>query len=49
MKNCFFLIPQLYKTPEDSYLVDVQKVIGPQLLFLDLCAALIMQLEAGIF
>ncbi|GJR09758.1 SNF1-related protein kinase catalytic subunit alpha KIN10-like protein [Tanacetum coccineum] len=40
---------QLYKTPEDSYLVDVQKINGPQLLFLDFCAALILQLETGIF
>nr|XP_043640021.1 SNF1-related protein kinase catalytic subunit alpha KIN10-like [Erigeron canadensis] len=40
---------QLYKTPEDSYLVDVQKINGPQLIFLDFCAALILQLETGIF
>ncbi|KVH99224.1 Kinase associated domain 1 (KA1) [Cynara cardunculus var. scolymus] len=40
---------QLYKTPEDSYLVDVQKINGPQLLFLDFCAALILQLETGLF
>jgi 5'-AMP-activated protein kinase catalytic alpha subunit len=37
---------QLYKTPEDKYLLDLQRVSGPQLLFLDFCAILIMQLEA---
>ncbi|KAF5807253.1 putative protein kinase CAMK-AMPK family [Helianthus annuus] len=40
---------QLYKTPEDSYLFDVQRINGPQLLFLDFCAALILQLETSIF
>lgn len=40
---------QLYKTPEDSYLVDIQKINGPQLLFLDFCAAMILQLETGTF
>ncbi|KAD4385343.1 hypothetical protein R6Q59_010393 [Mikania micrantha] len=40
---------QLYKTPEDSYLVDVQRINGPQLLFLDFCTALILQLETCIF
>ncbi|CAI9283994.1 unnamed protein product [Lactuca saligna] len=39
---------QLYKTPEDSYLVDIQKITGPQLVFLDFCAAFILQLESGI-
>ncbi|XP_071705440.1 SNF1-related protein kinase catalytic subunit alpha KIN10-like [Rutidosis leptorrhynchoides] len=40
---------QLYKTPEDRYLVDIQRINGPQLLFLDLCAALILHLETFIF
>eukprot|EP00252_Welwitschia_mirabilis_P013557 TRINITY_DN297_c0_g1_i1.p1 TRINITY_DN297_c0_g1~~TRINITY_DN297_c0_g1_i1.p1 ORF type:complete len:513 (-),score=94.00 TRINITY_DN297_c0_g1_i1:271-1809(-) len=29
---------QLYKTREDKYLLDLQRVQGPQFLFLDLCA-----------
>ncbi|KAM7480056.1 hypothetical protein LguiA_028269 [Lonicera macranthoides] len=37
---------QLYKTRDDKYLLDLQRVSGPQLLFLDFCAVLIMQLEA---
>ncbi|CAK9148032.1 unnamed protein product [Ilex paraguariensis] len=36
---------QLYKSLEDKYLLDLQRVSGPQLLFLDFCAVLIMQLE----
>ncbi|XP_076881699.1 SNF1-related protein kinase catalytic subunit alpha KIN10-like [Bidens hawaiensis] len=39
---------QLYKTPDDRYLFDVQRVKGPQLVFLDFCAALILQLETSI-
>ncbi|XP_073260004.1 SNF1-related protein kinase catalytic subunit alpha KIN10 isoform X1 [Populus alba] len=35
---------QLYKT-EEKYLVDLQRVEGPQLLFLDLCAAFLVQLK----
>ncbi|KAA8540991.1 hypothetical protein F0562_024871 [Nyssa sinensis] len=37
---------QLYKTREDKYLLDLQRVTGPQILFLDLCAAFIIQLGA---
>nr|QSH71638.1 SNF1-related protein kinase [Hedychium coronarium] len=36
---------QLYKTREDKYLLDLQRVSGPQLLFLDLCAAFLAQLR----
>ncbi|CAL9146019.1 unnamed protein product [Musa hybrid cultivar] len=36
---------QLYKTREDKYLLDLQRVSGPHLLFLDLCAALLAQLR----
>lgn len=36
---------QLYKTREEKYLLDLQRVLGPQLLFLDLCAAFLAQLR----
>lgn len=36
---------QLYKTKEEKYLLDLQRVNGPQLLFLDLCAAFLAQLR----
>ncbi|KAJ0970893.1 hypothetical protein J5N97_018852 [Dioscorea zingiberensis] len=36
---------QLYKTREEKYLLDLQRVNGPQLLFLDLCAAFLAQLR----
>lgn len=36
---------QLYKTREDKYLLDLQRVQGSQFLFLDLCAALLNQLR----
>ncbi|XP_011010138.1 PREDICTED: SNF1-related protein kinase catalytic subunit alpha KIN10-like [Populus euphratica] len=36
---------QLYKTYEEKYLLDLQRVEGPQLLFLDLCAAFLVQLR----
>ncbi|KAI5665675.1 hypothetical protein M9H77_15528 [Catharanthus roseus] len=36
---------QLYKTREDKYLLDIQRVQGPQLLYLDLCAAFLAQLR----
>ncbi|KAL5741305.1 hypothetical protein ACOSP7_028037 [Xanthoceras sorbifolium] len=36
---------QLYKAREDKYLLDLQRVQGPQCLFLDLCAAFLMQLR----
>ncbi|EPS67362.1 hypothetical protein M569_07413, partial [Genlisea aurea] len=36
---------QLYKTREDKYLLDLQRVQGPQFLFLDLCAAFLTQLR----
>ncbi|XP_042391442.1 SNF1-related protein kinase catalytic subunit alpha KIN10-like isoform X2 [Zingiber officinale] len=36
---------QLYKTREEKYLLDLQRVSGPQLQFLDLCAAFLAQLR----
>ncbi|CAL9196629.1 unnamed protein product [Musa hybrid cultivar] len=36
---------QLYKTREEKYLLDLQRVSGPQLLFLDLCASFLAQLR----
>ncbi|KAF8049773.1 hypothetical protein N665_2118s0003 [Sinapis alba] len=36
---------QLYKTRDDKYLLDLQRVHGPQFLFLDLCAAFLAQLR----
>ncbi|XP_022740187.1 SNF1-related protein kinase catalytic subunit alpha KIN10-like [Durio zibethinus] len=36
---------QLYKTCEEKYLLDLQRVQGPQFLFLDLCAAFLAQLR----
>ncbi|XP_074590089.1 SNF1-related protein kinase catalytic subunit alpha KIN10-like [Curcuma longa] len=36
---------QLYKTREDKYLLDLQRLSGPQLLFLNLCAAFLAQLR----
>ncbi|CAN1143601.1 SNF1-related protein kinase catalytic subunit alpha KIN10 [Linum perenne] len=36
---------QLYKTREEKYLLDLQRVHGPQFLFLDLCAAFLAQLR----
>ncbi|XP_077215012.1 SNF1-related protein kinase catalytic subunit alpha KIN10-like [Tasmannia lanceolata] len=36
---------QLYKTREEKYLLDLQRVNGTQLLFLDLCAAFLAQLR----
>ncbi|XP_039142469.1 SNF1-related protein kinase catalytic subunit alpha KIN10-like [Dioscorea cayenensis subsp. rotundata] len=36
---------QLYKTKEEKYLLDLQRVYGPQLLFLDLCALFLAQLR----
>ncbi|KZV33311.1 hypothetical protein F511_05434 [Dorcoceras hygrometricum] len=36
---------QIYKTREDKYLLDLQRVQGPQFLFLDLCAAFLSQLR----
>ncbi|KAG5536558.1 hypothetical protein RHGRI_024096 [Rhododendron griersonianum] len=35
---------QLYKTHEENYLLDLQRVSGQAFLFLDLCAAFLMQL-----
>lgn len=35
---------QLFKTGEENYLLDLQRVNGPQMLFLELCAAFLMQL-----
>jgi 5'-AMP-activated protein kinase catalytic alpha subunit len=36
---------QLYKTREEKYLLDLQRIHGPQFLFLDLCAAFLAQLR----
>ncbi|KAG5001118.1 hypothetical protein JHK87_022190 [Glycine soja] len=36
---------QLYKAREEKYLLDLQRVQGPQFLFLDLCAAFLAQLR----
>ncbi|KAJ4950883.1 hypothetical protein NE237_027715 [Protea cynaroides] len=36
---------QLYKTREEKYLLDLQRVNGPQFLFLNLCAAFLAQLR----
>ncbi|XP_054809022.1 SNF1-related protein kinase catalytic subunit alpha KIN10-like isoform X3 [Prosopis cineraria] len=36
---------QLYKTREEKYLLDLQRVQGPQFLFLDLCASFLAQLR----
>ncbi|KAI3886892.1 hypothetical protein MKX03_019103 [Papaver bracteatum] len=36
---------QLYKTRDDKYLLDLQRISGPQFLFLDLCAAFLAQLR----
>ncbi|GAU19808.1 hypothetical protein TSUD_170330 [Trifolium subterraneum] len=36
---------QLYKTREEKYLLDLQRVHGPEFLFLDLCAAFLSQLR----
>uniref|UniRef100_A0A6N2NED9 non-specific serine/threonine protein kinase n=1 Tax=Salix viminalis TaxID=40686 RepID=A0A6N2NED9_SALVM len=35
----------LYKTRDEKYLLDLQRVQGPQFLFLDLCAAFLAQLR----
>ncbi|KAG2283813.1 hypothetical protein Bca52824_055033 [Brassica carinata] len=36
---------QLYKAREEKYLLDIQRVNGPQFLFLDLCAAFLTKLR----
>ncbi|GLT74398.1 hypothetical protein SLA2020_462010 [Shorea laevis] len=36
---------QLYKTRDEKYLLDLQRVQGPQFLFLDLCAAFLTKLR----
>ncbi|XP_066394967.1 serine/threonine protein kinase OSK4 [Miscanthus floridulus] len=36
---------QLYKTKDDKYLLDMQRITGPQLLFLDFCAAFLTKLR----
>ncbi|KAM7268382.1 hypothetical protein ACFE04_010548 [Oxalis oulophora] len=38
---------QLYKTREEKYLLDLQRVHGPQFLFLNLCAAFLAQLRGN--
>ncbi|EMS57852.1 Carbon catabolite-derepressing protein kinase [Triticum urartu] len=39
------VFPQLYKTKDDKYLLDMQRVTRPQLLFLDFCAAFLTNLR----
>jgi hypothetical protein len=41
----FFLYLQLYKTRDDKYLLDMQRITGPQLLFLDFCASFLTNLR----
>ncbi|KAJ3682822.1 hypothetical protein LUZ60_013049 [Juncus effusus] len=36
---------QLYRTREEKYFLDLQRLSGPQILFLDLCAAFLTQLR----
>lgn len=36
---------QLYKTQDEKYLLDLQRISGPHFLFLDFCAGFIRQLE----
>ncbi|XBI22325.1 hypothetical protein VPH35_063354 [Triticum aestivum] len=36
---------QLYKTRDDKYLLDMQRVTGPQLLFLEFCASFLTKLR----
>ncbi|MCD7466024.1 SNF1- protein kinase catalytic subunit alpha kin10 [Datura stramonium] len=36
---------QLYKTQDEKYLLDLQRISGPQFLFLDFCAVFVLQLE----
>ncbi|KAK9672231.1 hypothetical protein RND81_12G086300 [Saponaria officinalis] len=36
---------QLYKTLDEKYLLDLQRVQGPQMLFLEICAAFLAQLR----
>nr|GMC71996.1 SNF1-related protein kinase catalytic subunit alpha KIN10-like [Ipomoea batatas] len=38
---------QLYKTLEDKYLLDLQRISGPQFLFLDFCAIFIVHLKVS--
>ncbi|CAH9095782.1 unnamed protein product [Cuscuta epithymum] len=37
---------QLYKTQDENYVLDLQRVSGPQLMFLDFCAVFIVHLKA---
>ncbi|KAH0853546.1 hypothetical protein HID58_093105, partial [Brassica napus] len=50
--DCAMILPtvikferQLYKAREEKYLLDIQRVNGPQFLFLDLCAAFLTELR----
>ncbi|KAL7094703.1 hypothetical protein ACP275_11G120100 [Erythranthe tilingii] len=45
LQNVIKFEVQLYKTRDDKYLLDLQRVHGPQFLFLDLCAAFLAQLR----
>lgn len=36
---------QLYKSKEDKYLLDLQRIQGPQFLFMDLCASFLAELR----
>ncbi|MBA0769185.1 hypothetical protein Gotri_017946 [Gossypium trilobum] len=44
--KCMIDDGQLYKTEEEKYVVDVQRLEGPQFLFLDVCAAFLQHLRA---
>lgn len=37
---------QLYKTREGKYLLDIQRVDGPNFLFMDLCTAFLAEVGA---
>ena len=43
--QCFCGDLQLYKTKEDKYLLDLQRIQGPQFLFMDLCASFLAELR----
>lgn len=44
--KCMIDDGQLYKTEEEKYVVDVQRLEGPQFLFLDVCAAFLQHFRA---
>lgn len=42
--KCLFPFDQLYKTKEKRYLLDIQRLIGTPIVFLDLCGAFLAHL-----